>query len=419
MPASSPGRVRRRYALSLKALLLLVLGTGGGLGWVVHRARVQREAVAAIIAAGGQVTYDWEVRGDLSTTTLPRPPWPRWLVDALGIDALERVAAVHAYVFEGRTHGAILDAVSRLNRLESLYMSGGGLDDAALAHLRGLGRLESLELSSGDRGLTDAGLAPLHRLVRLESLRLDGVGIKGPGLASLGGLARLERLELGFFSPGDDDLAHLAGLASLRYLAVSGERLTDRGLAHLGRLASLEGLELKGRSTEITTAGLAHLAGLSRLEGLILHDSGVRSLGPLGHLDRLKVLDVDGAPVDDDGLAAVEGLRALEQLSLRRTRVGPAGLTRLAGLDRLKRLLIEGSAVTDASLAHLAGLPNLETLSLIGRPGLTDAGLAKLAGLTRLKALQIEGFWFPLKEMAALREAMPETKIVDVATPFM
>jgi hypothetical protein len=32
----------------------------GALGWVIHRAAVQRDAVAAIERARGTVMYDWE-----------------------------------------------------------------------------------------------------------------------------------------------------------------------------------------------------------------------------------------------------------------------------------------------------------------------------------------------------------------------
>lgn len=413
MPESSPGRRRRRYVLSLRALLVLVLVVGGGLGWFVHKARVRREAVAAIVAAGGHAYYDWEFPDDPSATGPPKPPWPEWLVDALGVDALCHVDWVHVSDDKHEVDGALLDQIGRLDRLKTLDLMAWKLDDATLAHLRGFGRLEELDLS-WCHDLTDAGIAPLGGLRRLRRLRLplSPGRIKGPGLASLRGLDRLEALEMGGIAPGDDDLAHLAGLASLRYLVVAGDRLTDRGLVHLGGLVRLEGLKLEGHPAEITAAGLAHLSGLRRLEGLILHDSCVKSLGPLGRLDRLKVLDVSGAPIDDDGLAAVAGLRALEQLDLTRTRVGPAGLAHLAGLDRLKLLIIEGSAVTDASLGRLAGLPGLERLSLRGRPGLTDSGLAKLAGLSRLKAVEIDLFWYEPKDVAALREAMPGTKFV-------
>src|SRR5262249_9079810 len=86
-----PSRWRRRFTVSVRALMAFVLVAGGGVGWVVHRARVQREAVAAIRQAGGRVFYDWEqipTRGLYRDVLRPnpngRPGWPKWLVDHLG-----------------------------------------------------------------------------------------------------------------------------------------------------------------------------------------------------------------------------------------------------------------------------------------------------------------------------------------------
>ena len=45
-----------RVQSSVRALMALVLALGVGLGWFVHRAQVQRDAVAAILRAGGRVS---------------------------------------------------------------------------------------------------------------------------------------------------------------------------------------------------------------------------------------------------------------------------------------------------------------------------------------------------------------------------
>ena len=50
-----------RVRLTVRTLMVLVLVLGGVLGWVVHRARVQREAVAAIKRAGGNPFMDYSV----------------------------------------------------------------------------------------------------------------------------------------------------------------------------------------------------------------------------------------------------------------------------------------------------------------------------------------------------------------------
>jgi hypothetical protein len=49
MPTAAVARPWRKYMrISVRGLVVAVLVLGGGFGWVVNRARVQREAVAAI-----------------------------------------------------------------------------------------------------------------------------------------------------------------------------------------------------------------------------------------------------------------------------------------------------------------------------------------------------------------------------------
>lgn len=51
---------RRRLQFSLRTILLVTSALALWLGWLVHRAQVQREAVRQIEAAGGTVQYDWQ-----------------------------------------------------------------------------------------------------------------------------------------------------------------------------------------------------------------------------------------------------------------------------------------------------------------------------------------------------------------------
>src|SRR5438045_3013968 len=81
----SPKTWRHRLRISVRALIVLVLVLGGGLGWIVHRARVQGEAVAAIRRAGGSYYYDWQYTNRKSGP-FARPRWPDWLVARIGDD---------------------------------------------------------------------------------------------------------------------------------------------------------------------------------------------------------------------------------------------------------------------------------------------------------------------------------------------
>jgi hypothetical protein len=59
-PASRPWRRFLRF--SVRGLMVFLMVVGVGLGWIVHQAHVQRDAVAAIKETRGAVRYDWEFR---------------------------------------------------------------------------------------------------------------------------------------------------------------------------------------------------------------------------------------------------------------------------------------------------------------------------------------------------------------------
>jgi hypothetical protein len=75
---------RRFLRFSVRGLIALVLVIGGGLGWLVRSARIQREAVAANQKVPGSVRYVWEWRNG---NGIPGgKPWaPGWLVDLIGV----------------------------------------------------------------------------------------------------------------------------------------------------------------------------------------------------------------------------------------------------------------------------------------------------------------------------------------------
>ena len=84
---SLPSSRRHRLRVTVRVMMALVLILGCGLGMIVHRARVQREAVAAIRRAGGSVMYEHELRPRIRGT----PWWPKWVAEFLGTDYLDDV----------------------------------------------------------------------------------------------------------------------------------------------------------------------------------------------------------------------------------------------------------------------------------------------------------------------------------------
>jgi predicted negative regulator of RcsB-dependent stress response len=155
---------RRWLQFSLRTLMVLMLTFGCGFGWLAYEAermRAQRKAASAIEKLGGSVGYadesDGRVRGAVA-----------WMGKLFGEDLSGDVSSV------------ILD--------------GPSINDAALAHLRGLAQLRWLSLTN--TRITDAGLTHLRGLRELGSLELANTMVSDTGLAHLRGLTKLWYLDL-------------------------------------------------------------------------------------------------------------------------------------------------------------------------------------------------------------------------------
>jgi hypothetical protein len=167
--------------------MILILMTGGGLGWMIHRVRLQREAVAAIQASGGRVLYNWE-RKNRNPVPNGKPWWPKWLVDYIGVDYFGDVIFVE---LGEKGSDAEMIHIGRLRRLEELYLQVSAashdpvsrLTDEGMRHVAGLNRLRTLLLSSNRVG--DAGLVHLQALTGLDELTILMTQATPDGVAGL------------------------------------------------------------------------------------------------------------------------------------------------------------------------------------------------------------------------------------------
>ncbi len=179
---NSPARPWRSVLrLSLRSLLVVVLVIGGWLGWIVHKARVQRDAVVAIRKLQGTVRYDWE-RKDGRTISNGKPWPPKWLLDQFGIDYFGHVTQVRVVAVHELSDAELIQ-ISQLAGLEELDLHRSPVTDASLAHLEGLTDLQSLTLFHTD--LTDAGLMRLKNLRRLRSLSIENTKVTDAGVQEL------------------------------------------------------------------------------------------------------------------------------------------------------------------------------------------------------------------------------------------
>jgi Leucine-rich repeat (LRR) protein len=368
---------RLSLRLSVRAFMVVVLVVGGLLGWAMHRARVRREALAAIqqaaiqdakdshlAAARHALLYDWEwadetVRERLAGATPPRRS--RMSIALLGFDGFRSVKAVDLSFWKN-ADDALMQQVGRLDQLEAISLGQcPSVTDAGLGHLRGQSRLKALDLSG--TSITGAGLKHLRGMRQLESLNLIALEVK------------------------DADLQNLGKLTALEHLCVSGAQISDTGLAHLRELTRLRDLTLA--TTKVTSLlPIAHLTGLENLVVVEtpINDSG---LAPIANFTKLTSLNLHGTEITDATMTHIARLTGLTHLELDDTPITDAGIVKIAGLTKLKSLGLsntEASNISDRSLECLAGMEQLLWVNAYGTK-VTAAGIARFNARRRAKSL--------------------------------
>jgi Leucine Rich repeat len=277
-----PGRVssppgRRRWRLTLRMAMLLVLIVAGGMGWEVKLARDQKTAAEAIRAYGGEVIYDYEMVNGVPTPGR-EPAAPRWLRSWLGEDFFREVVVVNlcrdADEVPTSESSPARDAevASRLRGLPGvtlLAIRGAQASDATIVHIRGMRRLEILQVNVAP-DLTDAGAETIGSLPSLKHLVVTGSRLTDRGLEQIAGLPRLESLYYRQNHATDRGLEAISRSGRLRVLHFGDNRgeVTDAGVESLARLKDLEVLNLRG--TQMTDRGLATFRELPKLLRLMV-----------------------------------------------------------------------------------------------------------------------------------------------------
>lgn len=306
---------RRRSRLLLLSVACMALLIGGS--WLVaklQRVSRQREAVSALRALGGIVTYDYQLdpsfrraktyrklmeacdrvtdRRDLPDPDHDGRAWLRRLVgpdlfhDVISVNMvyshdvnggnraepehvfnedlllLSRFPRLRVLFLQGdQACDRVLEAMSELRDLEVILMWDAGVSQAGVENLRGLKKLRYLHISNA--GLDDRSLEVFGQLTELEGLSLQGNRFTDEGLAQLRKLTKLQSLWLCSIKEKGDSrirgpgLARLSGLTELRELGLQHTGFSDEGVPYLQPFTKLEHLYL-GR-TELTAEGEAGL----------------------------------------------------------------------------------------------------------------------------------------------------------------
>ncbi|MBA0737868.1 hypothetical protein Gogos_011306, partial [Gossypium gossypioides] len=253
---------------------------------------------------------------------------------------------------------------STLSNLEILDLSYNHLNDSILLSLSELSSLRYLDLShnrfegsSHPRGklitnymVYKSGFQWLSRLTKLETLYLSGNSLKNSIMVYMRNLSSLKTLSLRY-NLLEGKLIHTQewnNLTNLKYLDLSYnniESISNQGFQWLSRLTKLETLNLSGNSLKnsilFDMRNLSSLKTLrlssNQLEGRLLH------IQELNNLTNLNYLDLSGNRIES--ISNKDGGRKLE-------------------LTHLKELNLNSNLFNNSVFASLNKLLNLKTLSI-------------------------------------------------------
>jgi len=294
-----------------------------------------------------------------------------YITDA-GVAQLEGMGNLRSFKCDGLT-AASLAAMKGLPRLEELVLHGRPADLSSWGSLRSVDmddlgnsaesgirlpqNLERLSLSISRKGEAP-GLQRLPRHLRSITIRIE---LSPDASVDLKWLSLLPDLvELDLENATDNVVSEISGLKSVRTLTLHQSicvvPLGDDSMKRIGEMRRLESLEITQSS--LTNAGMRQLRNLTELRVLKL--SGLKE-------------------VSDRGFACLREMKSLRALTLADLSV-PADdiIAQLQGLDALEELSINGARLTDTGLKKLADLKKLRCLDLTYTHGYTDVALAAL-----------------------------------------
>ena len=148
---------RRLFQYRLRTLLILTTIIAVALGWWSHKARQQREAVAALEKVGARITYDTSLPG--TGEMIAPPQWPQWLLNNVGVDYFASVEELS--LSNTQATDTALEHLKHLTALQRLWLYNTQVTDSGLEHIKGLTALQELNLTYTQ--VTDAGIARLQK----------------------------------------------------------------------------------------------------------------------------------------------------------------------------------------------------------------------------------------------------------------
>lgn len=216
------------------------------------------------------------------------------------------------------------------------------------------GRVKGLKegnLQISDSAITNKALEAL-RGKWIKELDVSYTAVTDDGLKNVAEIRGLDALELnGLEGVTDKSLEYLLPL-KLYLLSLDSTRVTDAGVVKLTAIPTLHVLSLTG-CENITDRSVLAFKDHPKMTNLSVSSTKVSSKA-LGQLTGLTCLRVNFNDFDDNDIKNLSGLKELEVLYMRGSKITPKGVKMLSRLPKLNRIDLNASAnLSEADLLPL------------------------------------------------------------------
>jgi hypothetical protein len=335
---SKPKR-RRRLAVSLRSLMILILIVGVWLAWQTNRARTIRRAIDTIEKSGGLVVFQSPFNASGQWKSWLHPP--RWLYRKLGQEYLSDVEQV---LFTSRKGEACapeaMRALASLPRLQKLRLLNIPVSNGDMQAIGRLSDLEEIEIMEPFKLITPM---PSFNGGKEPSAN-DPPELTIVGLRHLAGLRKLRKIELATRCPIEASILEAwSQFPEFRELHLGSDKLKDAELQSLGKFGRLQKLEFEGEILLVAprTSHPLPIASWGELESLRIAfmDLSQDEVRAISRLAKLKSLTLFYAGLSDEKLLLLREMKGLKELYLHNNPITSEGVEALQ--SALPNLTIE------------------------------------------------------------------------------
>lgn len=263
IPAYTNAASTPRARTRIRPIVLALFMMLGVVGGVGYqRAERQRQAVRNIELLGGSVSYDYQIEGDGMRGNASS--WvPPFILQRTGVDLFHSVVEVSLLQPQLPGERTMESEQQRLRALDVLYPLN------SLQVLRVSGRLVN------DRRMCEFGKMRCLR----EIVVTNASQVTNRGIESLSTSNSLETVQLTRAAIDDEALRWFSYMPNLRCLVLYATKFSNQGLAYLNKSQALEQLWLDSSPSYIDDSGLAFLQSMPKLKDVSLPHASLTAEG--------------------------------------------------------------------------------------------------------------------------------------------